>query len=76
MPKFADLKRFLEHDGWVEYGHGADHFKYMKVLPDGSVLRTKVSRGLSKEIPPTLWPKIRKQQLRLDSDADFWRQAH
>ena len=76
MPRFADLKRYLEHDGWVEYGSGADHYKFMKVQADGSVLRTKVSRGLAKEIPPTLWLRIRKQQLGLASDAEFWEKVH
>ena len=76
MPRFSDLRRFLERDGWTEYGRpGSDHLKFMKVLADGTVLRTKVSHSLAREIPPSLWPKIRKQQLGLDSDEEFWEKA-
>lgn len=61
MPKWKDLKRFCENDGWDLY-KDTDHYYYRKVLPDGTVLRTKVSKG-SKEIDKNLWKAILKKQL-------------
>jgi hypothetical protein len=64
MPKFRDLKRYCERTGWVQVGRGRDHYYYEKVLPNGEILRTKVSHSLSKEIPYHLWQMILKKQLR------------
>ena len=61
MPKWKDLKRFCENDGWDLY-KDTDHYYYRKILPDGTVLRTKVSKG-SKEIDKNLWKAILKKQL-------------
>lgn len=62
MPKWKDLKRYCENDGWTLY-KDTDHYYYRKVLPDGSVLRTKISKG-SKEISKALWKSILSKQLR------------
>jgi len=61
MPKWKELKRFCEKDGWELYKN-TDHFFYRKVLPDGTLLRTKVSKG-SSEIPKALWKEILSRQL-------------
>ena len=61
MPKWKDLKRYCEKDGWELYKE-TDHDHYRKVLDDGTVLRTKVSRG-SGEIATKLWAEILKKQL-------------
>lgn len=61
MPKWKDLKRFCERDGWELYKQ-TDHDFYRKFLDNGDVLRTKVSRGTG-EIPPNLWKMILKKQL-------------
>ncbi|TYP52491.1 hypothetical protein LZ11_01658 [Thermosediminibacter litoriperuensis] len=49
-PKFRDLKMYCEKNGWVMVKN-TDHWYYEKVLSDGSVLRTRVSHALHKEIP-------------------------
>jgi len=64
MPKWKELKRYCENDGWELYKN-TDHYFYRKVLPDGTVLRTRVSKG-SGEIGPALWREILKRQLQTD----------
>ena len=61
MPKWKELKRFCEHDGWTLY-KDTDHYFYKKVMPDGTLKLTKVSKG-SGEIHPHLWQAILKNQL-------------
>lgn len=61
MPKWKELKRFCEKDGWELY-KSTDHDYYRKIDDDGTIRRTKVSRG-SKEIPSGLWQEILKRQL-------------
>lgn len=69
-PKFGDLKRYCDKNGWVML-RNTDHWYYEKVLSDGTVLRTKISHGVSKEIPKILWERIRQKQLRI-SETTFW----
>lgn len=72
MPTFRDLKTYLERDGgWKEIPNLArgrrrvgDHWRYRKTLPDGTVLRTKVSHTLGDEIGPDLLSHIVRDQLR------------
>lgn len=71
MATFRDLKTYLERDGgWEEIPNLArgrrrvgDHWRYRKVLPDGTVLRTKVSHALDDEIGPDLLGHIVRDQL-------------
>lgn len=49
-----------------------DHWYDEKVLPDGRVLRTKVSRALQREIPRHLWERILKHQLHI-TEEEFWK---
>jgi hypothetical protein len=69
-PRFRDLKRYCENTGW-ESIRDTDHFYYEKVLADGMVLKTKVSRALQKEILGNLWDRIRKHQLKV-TEKEFW----
>ncbi|HHW02498.1 MAG TPA: hypothetical protein GXX35_06775 [Thermoanaerobacterales bacterium] len=69
-PRFRDLKRYCDNNGWVMVKN-TDHFYYEKVLSDGSLLRTKISHALQKEIPGNLWKKILKLQLKMQED-EFW----
>jgi hypothetical protein len=62
MPKWKELKRYCERDGWELY-KDTDHYFYRKILEDGTILRTKVSKG-SGEIPPGRWRQILKRQLK------------
>ncbi|MEG1312640.1 MAG: type II toxin-antitoxin system HicA family toxin [Romboutsia sp.] len=61
MPRWKELKRFCENDGWQLY-KDTDHYFYKKTLTDGTLLRTKVSKG-SGEIGTILWKQILKKQL-------------
>lgn len=61
MPKWKDVRRYCERKGWELYKN-TDHYFYRKILHDGTVLRTKVSKG-SGEVPPRLWQHILKKQL-------------
>lgn len=61
MPKWTELRRYCERDGWELY-KDTDHYYYRKVLEDGSVLRTKVSKG-GGEIRYHLWREILSKQL-------------
>lgn len=69
-PKFGDLKKFCENNGWVEI-RNTDHWYYEKDLADGTVLKTKVSHALHKEIPKYLWQRILEKQLKI-TEKDFW----
>jgi hypothetical protein len=69
-PKFGDLKRYCDKNGWVML-RNTDHWYYEKVLSDGTVLRTKISHDISKEIPTNLWERIRQKQLQI-SETAFW----
>ena len=61
MPKWKDVKRYCEKNGWELY-KDTDHYFYRKLMPDGSLYRTKVSKG-SAEIGPKLWKEILNRQL-------------
>ncbi len=66
MPTWKELKRFCEKDGWELY-KDTDHLFYRKWLPDGSLLRTKVSKGTG-EIKKHLWKEIRNRQLHVSQE--------
>jgi hypothetical protein len=63
MPSWKELKRFCERDGW-ELFKDTDHYYYRKVDKDGTIRRTKVSKGTG-EIKYHLWQQILKKQLRV-----------
>lgn len=70
-PTFRDLKRYAERDRWALV-RSTDHWYYEKVLSDGRLLRTKVSRALHREIPRHLWERILKHQLQI-TEEEFWK---
>ena len=76
-PSYDDLRRFCELDGWEELsrvrGGTGDDRRYRKVLPDGTILRTKVSHGKGEIGDPGLWRRIWREQLGLASEEEFWR---
>ena len=63
MPKWKDLKRFCEKDGWELY-KDTDHYFYRKINEDGSMKFTKVSKG-SGEIHARMWKEILRKQFRV-----------
>ena len=69
MPRWSDLVSYCRRTGWEEIA-GGDHYRFRKVLLDGTVLRTRASRSLGKEIPPGLFDYILKHPLFVDR-ADF-----
>jgi hypothetical protein len=76
QPRFSDIRRFCEIDGWEELGRTrggtGDHWRYRKLLADGTVLRTRASHGDEQIGDPGLWQRIWKQQLGLESEQQFW----
>jgi hypothetical protein len=66
MPSWSDLKRFCERDGWEMYKR-IDHWYYQKLLPDGTLKRTKVLMGTG-EIRNRQWKEIRKKQLQVTQE--------
>lgn len=77
QPRFGDIRRFCEVDGWEETtkkagGKRRDHFRYRKVLDDGTILRTRASMGNDEIGDPTLWRHIWRDQLGLESEDQFW----
>ena len=66
MPRWKDLKRFCERDGWELY-KSTDHYYYRKILDDGSIKMTKVSRG-SGEIHTHMWREILNKQLQVTQE--------
>lgn len=61
MPRWKEVKRYCDREGWELY-KDTDHYFYRKINDDGTILRAKVSKG-SGEIPPRLWQHILKHQL-------------
>ncbi len=66
MPKWKELKRYCDNDGWELY-KDTDHYFYRKQTASGDILYTKVSKG-SGEISPGLWKRIRNQQLKVTQE--------
>jgi len=74
IPDKKDLRRFCALDGWeTTNATSPDHDRYRKRLDDGTVLRTKVSRGRGPIVRnPTLWTHTWRHQLGLSSEDEFW----
>lgn len=76
LPATGDLHRFCEVDGWEvrKTGRGkkaGDHTRYRKMLPDGSILMTKVSHRRRGIDDPDLFAHILRTQLQVTADQ-FW----
>jgi len=67
MPSWREIERFCRRDGWEEYKRKGDHIYFRKVMEDGSVKRTKVSRGTG-EVRGHLWQEILKKQLQVSEE--------
>ena len=66
MPRWKELKRFCDRDGWELY-KDTDHYYYRKLCEDGTLKRTKVSKG-SGEIHTKMWKEILKKQLQVTQE--------
>ncbi len=72
-----DLEKFCRNEGWAEIRgpRGTKvrhHDTYELTLPDGRILRTRISRPVGKETyGPSMWAHILRDQLAV-SDDQFW----
>ncbi len=66
MPRWKELKRFCERDGWELY-KDTDHYYYRKIDANGNIRMTKVSKG-SGEIHRAMWQMILKRQLQVTQE--------
>lgn len=66
MPRWKELKRFCDRDGWELY-KDTDHYIYRKIDDDGNIKLTKVSKD-SGEIRPHMWREILKKQLHVTQE--------
>lgn len=66
MPRWKELKRFCEKDGWELY-KDSDHYYYRKRDEDGQIRQTKVSKG-NGEICTAMWQRILKNQLKVTQE--------
>ncbi|GEL76449.1 hypothetical protein [Tenuibacillus multivorans] len=62
MPKWKDLRRFLINEGYRFVRYGSRDDIYEKTLPNGEIMRVRVSKS-SGEIKPPLFKRILKQQI-------------
>ena len=69
-PLCRDLKKYCEKNGWTLVRE-TDHYYFEKMLADGTLLRTKVSHSLGKEIPRHLRERIVEHQLKT-TEKRFW----
>lgn len=80
QPTYRNLRDFCRIDGWDDLsqtrpgrkGRALDHDRFEKRLDDGSILKTKVSRGRGHYADPNLWRHIWRDQLGLESEEQFW----
>ena len=66
MPRWRELKRFCDNDGWELY-KDTDHYYYRKINEDRTVKWTRVSKG-SGEIHPHMWQLILRKQLQVTQE--------
>lgn len=66
MPRWKELKRFCDRDGWELY-KDTDHYFYRKTDDNGNIRLTKVSKG-SGEIHSHMWREILKKQLQVTQE--------
>lgn len=74
VPTRGELKKFCEIDDWEQLPT-TDHYRYRKTLDNGDILSTKVSMGSNGDPAfndPSLWSHVRRHQLGLDSEDEFW----
>lgn len=76
-PTRKDHERFCEVEGWrrvldARGRAGTDHIRYELHLPDGRVLRTRISRPAdASTYGPNIWSRILRDQLEVGSEV-FW----
>jgi hypothetical protein len=77
QPTRRDHAKFCQNEGWKQVANSrgkpvGHHVTYETVLPDGNILRTRVSRPISNDVyGPQLWVHILRDQLQV-SESEFW----
>lgn len=77
-PTRADLQKFCINEGWREVrsargSAGTHHVTYELALPDGRILRTRVSRPPDRStLGAAVWQHVLRDQLDV-SESAFWR---
>lgn len=74
QPTHRDLRKFCDNDRW-DPKKRTDHWRYIKRLPDGRALRTKISFGSGEVGDPGLFAAILREQPQV-SEEEFWRVVH
>ena len=74
-PTYRQLKKFCQVEGWEDEDAlrgrpTGDHFRYRLTLPNGKILRTRVSHG-SGQVGGDLFKHILRDQLQV-SEREFW----
>jgi hypothetical protein len=76
-PTRADHDKFCRTEGWKKVRDatgriGTHHITYELALPDGRILRTRISRPPDRTTyGPSMWSHILRDQLDVD-EATFW----
>lgn len=77
QPTRADHDRFCRLEGWRRLHDargrtGTHHVTYELDLPDGRILRTRISHPVDRSTyGPSIWSHILRDQLQVD-EATFW----
>lgn len=67
MPSWREIERFCQRDGWIEFKKKGHHIYFRKITDDGTLKRTKVSRGTG-EVRGHLWKEILHKQLQVTEE--------
>ena len=76
-PTRADHEKFCKVEGWTSVRNARckkaiHHVTYELPLPDGSILRTRISHPVDRsDYGPGLWSHILRDQLKVSED-EFW----
>jgi hypothetical protein len=77
QPARQDHEKFCEVEGWKPVRDargrtGTHHVTYEFALPDGRILRTRISHQVDRSTyGPSIWSHILRDQLHV-SESDFW----
>lgn len=77
QPTRRDHEKFCDIEGWKPVRDargrtGSHHVTYELALPDGRILRTRISHPVDRgTYGPSLWSHILRDQLQV-SESDFW----
>jgi hypothetical protein len=71
-PTRKDHEAFCAAEGWQWVRAGTHHVTYELALPDGRILRTRISHPVDRSgYGPSLWSHILRDQLQV-TEAEFW----